>query len=276
MVRFFFFLLISNIAIAQKKFFLREAGQLPYITIYTPEQKNSGAAVIICPGGAYAFRSDDGEGVEPAKKLAAEGITGIVLDYRLPVDKDSSGDYSTTFGDLQRAIAHVRQHAKKLHIKPDHVGVMGFSAGGHLCSTIATHFKTDYTGELLGQNLRPDFVILAYAVISMADSLTHPWSRENILGKHPSTEKIIGFSNELQVTDQTPPAFITTAMNDPGVPPQNSLYFAAALEQHHVPVELFIYTKGGHAYGIHNNSADVQWIDACIRWIKNKAWKKKK
>ncbi len=269
MIRFTLILLLFTVNVSgQEKIFLGLKGELPYITIYKPEMKvKNAAAVIICPGGAYAFRSSDGEGHLPAKKLAAEGITGIVLDYRLPVHGDTLGDYATTFGDLQRAIYYVRKHSGELNISPSGIGVMGFSAGGHLCSVIGTHFNTDYTGEMKGQNLRPDFMILAYPVISMTDSITHEWSRKNILGNHPTPEKIKEFSGESQVTDSTPPTFITHAMTDDGVIVANSLYFLAALQQHRVPTEIFLYEFGGHAYGIQNKTAKVQWIDACIEWI---------
>ena len=236
--------------------------KLPLLTIFQPEKDLSkGTAIIICPGGAYAFRSELGEGINPAKKFSEAGITAFVLDYRLPAGNDT-----LPLHDAQLAITYLRTHAKEFHIDPVKIGILGFSAGGHLASTAGTHFTSNVN--------RPDFMVLVYAVISFADSITHTWTREELLGKNNITpERIKLYSNELQVTDSTPGAFIVHAMDDPGVPVENSLYFQAALLQHHVPAELFIYAHGGHGFDINNNTATVQWTVECIDWIKQMKWK---
>ncbi|MBS1503284.1 MAG: alpha/beta hydrolase [Bacteroidetes bacterium] len=237
------------------------SSELPKLTVYRPQKNQSKAAVIICAGGAYAYRSDYGEGVVPAKRLNESGITAFLLDYRLP-----KGNDTIPLHDAQAAIQYLRKNYRQFHIDPHQVGITGFSAGGHLAATAGTHFKTPEE--------RPDFMVLAYAVISMTDSLTHAWSRDNLLGKHPDSAAVRLYSNELKVTDQTPGTFITHAMDDPGVRYQNSLYFEAALLQHHVPVQLFLYAKGGHAYGVAVAGPKVQWIDAGIDWTNKEQWKK--
>jgi len=246
---------------AQEVIHLLPGSALPKLTVFRPQKRQSRAAVIICPGGAYAFRSDYGEGVVPAKKLNEAGITAFLFDYRLP-----KGNDTLPLHDAQVAIRYLRKNHKRFHIDPKQIGIMGFSAGGHLAATAGTHFKS--------ADERPDFMVLAYAVISMTDSLTHAWSKRELMGTHPDSAAVKLYSNELQVTDQTPGAFITHAMDDPGVHYQNSLYFEAALLQHHIQVRLFLYAKGGHAYGVAVKNATVQWIGPCINWIKTKGWKK--
>jgi acetyl esterase/lipase len=256
-------LLIAGAAQAQQVIHLIPGSELPKLTVFRPTKAGSkGTAVIICPGGGYGGRSDEGEGVKPAKKLKTAGITAFLLDYRLP-----EGNDTIPLHDARLALRYLRAHAKTFHIDPAKIGMMGFSAGGHLVATAGTHFTNAID--------RPDFMIMAYPVISMINGLTHQGSRDNLLGPHPDTAKVILYSDELQVTDQTPGTFITHAMDDPGVPVNNSLYFDAALLQHHVPVRLFLYAHGGHAFDIENQSAKVQWIDDCIDWIKNEDWKKK-
>jgi len=260
----FLFGLWAYLSVAQEVIHLLPGSDLPKLTVYRPAKDESkGTAVIICPGGAYAFRTEGAEGVIPALKLNEAGITAFVLDYRLP-----NGNDTLPLHDAQVAITYIRLHHKDLKIDAHKIGILGFSAGGHLAATAGTHFKDEEE--------RPDFMILAYPVISMTDSLTHAWSREDLLGKQPDTAKIRLYSNELQVTDQTPGTFITHAMDDPGVSVKNSLYFEAALLQHHVPVKLFLYAHGGHGYTINNKTAKVQWTDACIDWLKTEGWKRKR
>ena len=244
---------------------LSPGGDLPLLTLFRAKKDRSkGTAVIVCSGGAYAFRSDGGEGVGegvPAcRKLQDAGITAFLLDYRLPAGNDT-----VPLHDVQLAIKYIRANAKAFHLDPRKIGILGFSAGGHLAATADTHFKN--AAE------RPDFMVLVYPVISMADSLTHPWSRSNLLGGDTTPENIKLYSNELQVTENTPGAFIVHSMDDDGVKVDNSLYFEAALEQHRVPVKLFLYAKGGHGFGIVNRTATVQWTDSCIDWIKQMKWK---
>jgi acetyl esterase/lipase len=169
--------------------------------------------------------------------------------------------------DAEKSIRYVREHAGAYQVKADRIGIMGFSAGGHLVSTLATHFNRSYIDNPKQTSVRPDFVVLVYPVISFADSLTHWDSRNNLIGPDLTPERIKEFSNELQVTDATPPCFIVHAIDDPAVKVENSLYFEAALRQQHVPVEMFLYARGGHGFGINNRTAQVQWIDSCIDWI---------
>ena len=264
----------------------------PELTIYLPaKEKNTGIAVIICPGGGYSGVAIDHEGHDIAKKLQANGIAGFVLKYRMP-DNDLvvTKDYVPLM-DAQRAIQIVRDNAKLYAVNPNKIGIMGSSAGGHLASTAGTHYNDIQINNINKTSLRPDFIILNYPVISFADSITHLGSRFNLLGrmsmeqlgqtrkegqsfdelmlKYPfPPEKIKEFSNELQVTTDTPPAFVTHAVDDEGVKVQNSLLFIAALQKNKVPVESFFYAKGGHGYGMVNRTSAVQWIDHCILWIK--------
>jgi acetyl esterase/lipase len=254
-------LLIPIQTFAQEVIHLLPGNDLPKLTVYLPLKDNSkGTAVIICPGGAYAGRSDVTEGSEPAKKLNEAGITAFVLDYRLP-----NGVDTIPLNDAQAAIRYVRAHHQEFKIDVNRTGIMGYSAGGHLASTAGTHFKE--------QSERPDFMVLAYPVITMSAKLTHPGSRKKLLGEQPDTVKVQLYSNELQVTDNTPGTFITHAMDDATVPVQNSLYFQAALLQHYVPVQIFLYARGGHGWGINDGTVPVQWIGPCINWIKKEGWK---
>ena len=249
---------------------------MPTLTIFLPNSGNAtDIAVIICSGGSYQGVADEVEGFPAAKKLAAEGITAFVLHYRVPksdlmIDKEIG-----PMQDVQTALMYVREHAAKYHINIHSVGIMGFSAGGHLVSTAGTHFSKSYIPNPESTNLRPDFMVLIYPVISFADSLTHPLSRSNLIGPDITAEKIREYSNELHVDSRTPPTFIVHAIDDYGVLVQNSLYFYAALEQNQVPAELFLYSHGGHGFGIYNRTAVVQWITRAIEWIKQKKWEKK-
>jgi len=259
---FIIFCLVGHLVSAQQLIHLYGDNDLPTLTVYRPvKDRFKGAAVIICPGGAYAFRSTDGEGTRPARLFADSGITAFVLDYRLPAGNDT-----IPLRDAKAAIRYLRLHHNEFSVDTGRIGIMGFSAGGHLAATSGTHYSNNLE--------RPDFMVLAYPVISMTDSLTHTWSRSELMGKDTTPEKIKYYSNEMQVTDNTPGTFITHSMDDAGVSVKNSLYFEAALLQHHVPVELFLYANGGHAFDIHNKSAAVQWTEVCIPWIKQGKWKK--
>lgn len=257
--------------------FAKPGGDIPKLTVYAPEkpQKN-GIAVVVCSGGSYGGRANNVEGIPASKKLMEAGITAFLLDYRIPKAEKMDRKEVVPLTDAQRAIQYVREHAKEYKIDINKVGIMGFSAGGHLVSTVGTHFNTTELANPQNTNLRPDFMVLIYPVISFADSITHKQSRQNLIGPDLSPERIRYYSNELQVTDNTPPTYITHGMDDKLVPVANSLYFAAALKQHHVPMQMFLYEKGPHGYGVNNKLAQVQWIDDCIDWIKTSALIKKK
>ncbi len=261
----------------------------PTLTIFLPPKENAtGVAVIICPGGGYQVLAMSHEGYDMARRLNEEGIAAFVLKYRLPKGGIMKDKTIGPLQDAQRAIQLVRENAAAWNIDPKKVGILGSSAGGHLASTAGTHWQTAVIDNPRQTSLRPDFMILNYAVVSFADSLTHGGSRASLLskkeytddeyrtGKVPKTWKQLGlsaediwkYSNELQVNAQTPPAFITAPMDDNVVPVENSLYFAAALQQNRVPVETFIYPTGDHGYGMINPKAKEQWMELCLRWIK--------
>jgi acetyl esterase/lipase len=161
----------------------------------------------------------------------------------------------------------VRENAAQLNINPEKIGIMGFSAGGHLASTASTHFDIDYISNPNHISLRPDFSILGYPVVSMIDSLTHRGSRNNLLGKNPSPKEVKNFSNELQVTKNTPPTFIVLANDDKGVNPENSIKYYEALLKNHVPAEMHIYQNGGHGFGTHILEKNDNWMDVLRIWM---------
>jgi acetyl esterase/lipase len=240
----------------------------PELEIYLPEkEKAAGAAVIIYPGGSYKVLTYQAEGVRTAQEFARNGIAAFVLKYRLPDDAIMKDKKTGPLQDTQQAIKVVRENAGKWGIDINRVGIMGFSAGGHLASTAATHFEKpliDNPGKI---NLRPDFLILVYPVISMQDNLTHPDSRTNLLGASPSKEVIDLFSNEMQVADNTPPTFLIHAADDKLVDVDNSISFFEALRHHNVPVEMHIYPKGGHGFVLRQKYEE--WMLPLFSWMKN-------
>ena len=241
----------------------------PRIDVYPakPEISN-GTAVVICPGGGYWGIAIDHEGKQTAEWLNTLGITAFVLKYRLPDDAIMKDKSIGPMQDVQQAIRIVRSKADEWKIDPSKIGIMGYSAGGHLASTASTHY-TENVYEHDTTSARPDFSILIYPVISMNEGITHQGSRDALLGLNPSEEQVKRFSNELQVTDQTPPAFLACSMDDNLVPVQNSINYALALKQHHVDCELHIYEHGGHGYGL-GRSTDTEstWLEACKNWFK--------
>ncbi len=233
-----------------------------------PASKNPQSCVVICPGGGYRILASSHEGYDIAAKFNEIGVSALVLYYRLPADSAQVEKKYAPLQDAQAAIALVRTNAAKWNIDPAKVGIMGFSAGGHLAATASTHFNKDYTGSLSGANLRPDFSILLYPVISMR-SFGHGGSKQSLLGKNPTEEELALFSNEEQVTAQTPKAFIVHASDDTAVPLKNSLLYAERLTANKVPVDLHVYAKGGHGFGLNNKttSGDL-WFDRLITWMK--------
>jgi len=248
----------------------------PTLTVYLPPaDKANGAAIIVIPGGGYHMEAVDHEGVQVAKKFNEMGVAAFVLKYRLPDDATMVNKEIGPVQDAQRAIQLVREKAKEWGIDKDRVGIIGFSAGGHLASTAGTHFDHAYINVGKKTNLRPDFMILIYPVISFADSITHMGSRENLLGKDPSPEKKLEYSNELHVTKKTPPTFLVHAENDSTVKVQNMLLFATALQKNKVPFDFYLYDKGGHGFGLNNPTSDVKWIDLVHEWLNKNGWLKK-
>ncbi len=230
-------------------------------------QKSTGAAVIICPGGGYSVIVYEGEGISTAKQLASNGINAFVLKYRLPSDSTMVDKSIGPLQDVQQAIKMVRDRAKEWNVDASKIGIMGFSAGGHLAATGATHFKKALIENKSNTSLRPDFQVLVYPVISMRDSLTHRDSRKKLLGEKPSANSINDFSNELQVTSDSPPAYITFATDDKLVDVDNGISYYEALRHHNVDVEMHLYSKGDHGFIFREKS----WTEPLFHWMrKNK------
>ena len=240
----------------------------PTITKYAPVKPN-GMSVIICPGGGYERLSIDHEGIEVAKLFTEYGITAFVLKYRLPNDSIMEDKAIGPLQDAQQAIRMIRKRAADWGLNPKKIGIMGFSAGGHLASTAATHFDFIADAALINDttSVRPDFTILIYPVISFDDSIAHKGSKTKLLGKNPQPERIKYFSNELQVTKNCPPAFLVHAGDDGTVPVENSIRYYQACIKNKVLAEMHLYPKGGHGFGLHNKTTADKWFDKLITWM---------
>lgn len=250
---------------------------MPTLTVFLAagEQTNN-TAIIICPGGGYSWISYQNEGVNIAKALNRIGVSAFVLTYRLPNSETMTERCIGPLQDAQQAIKMVREKAPLWHLDPHKIGIAGFSAGGHLAATAATHFDKTMIDNANGTSLRPDFVVLCYPVISFADGIAHIGSRTNLLGSaDPPKQLIKYFSNELQVTDQTPPTFLVHTENDAVVNVNNSIVYYQALYQHKVPSELHIYPKGAHGFGLNNPASIDQWFDRMVNWMKVNDWLKR-
>lgn len=224
----------------------------PTIAVYVAKNGN-GKAIVACPGGGYAQLAMDHEGHDLAQWFNAQGITYAVLKYRMP-----NGHNEVPLSDAQQAIRIMRAHADEWGIKQ--VGIMGSSAGGHLASTAATHYTAD---------CRPDFQILFYPVISMDLNICHRGSRDNLLGKTPTDEEVQLFSNELQVTADTPPAFIMHSSDDRTVPVENSIRYYQALVKNKVPASMHLYPIGGHGWGFRDSFIyKRQWSEEMEKWLR--------
>jgi len=249
------------------------SGEIPKLTYFKPAHKKTDIAVIVCSGGSYHGRANNVEGIPACKKLNELGISAFLLDYRVPNSARMEHKEIVPMTDGQKAIIYLREHAKAYKIDSKKIGIMGFSAGGHLVTTVETHFNQTVLDNPNHVSLRPDFVVAVYPVVSFADSLTHLQSRNNLIGPDITAEKVAEFSNELHVTDKTPPTFIVAAIDDKVVKVQNSLYLEAALRQHRVPVRMFLYATGGHGFGVDRiKNVAVQWTEPCFKWILSKKW----
>jgi acetyl esterase/lipase len=241
---------------------------IPEITIYQPKASmGKNAAVIICPGGGYSILAYNLEGTTVARILNGWGVTAVVLKYRLPSDAIMKDKSIGPLQDAQRALQYLRENSGELSIDPKNIGIMGFSAGGHLASTASTHFDSAVISNLKNTSLRPDFSILVYPVISFSDQLAHSGSRNNLIGKNAAPELINNFSNELQVTEKTPPTFITLAADDKTVNPENSIKYYEALLKNKVPAELHIFQTGGHGFGAKNLLSKDNWMEILRNWM---------
>lgn len=264
----------------------------PELTVYLPnaDVEPTGIGVIICPGGGYFGLAIDHEGHYIAQKFNEKGIAAFVLKSRMPSDKTVLNKEIVPLQDAQRAIQLVRENAETWGLDVDKIGILGSSAGGHLAATLGTHYDKVVIENPNGTSFRPDFMVLNYPVISFEDSRTHMGSRFNLIGHLPEDqmaqimadratagvklakvpvdkELIMEYSNELQVTPDTPPTFISHAVDDDVVNVDNSLVFIAALQQNNVPVKSFFYAKGGHGFGMYNPNAKINWIDVCPDWV---------
>lgn len=238
----------------------------PSLAVYLPTSGTStGTAVIICPGGGYWFENAIPEGRKIAETFTSHGITAFVLKYRLPSDSIMKDKTIGPLQDAQQAIKIVRERAGEWHINPNRIGIMGFSAGGHLAASAATHFSTPLIPNKEGTSLRPDFAILIYPVISFTEGIMHKGSRDLLIGTSPSEEKTRFFSNELQVTPETPPTWLTHAGDDTLVPVANSIRFYEALIKNKVPSEMHLYPKGGHGFVLFEPTE--QWMQPLFLWL---------
>lgn len=239
----------------------------PTLTVYKADKPN-GEAVIICPGGGYSILAFDKEGTRVAEEFNKWGVTAFILKYRLPDDSINIDKSVAPLQDAQQAIRFVRNNAKEFGVDRNKIGIMGFSAGGHLASTATTHFdfKADPTNNDT-VSVRPDFSILVYPVISFDTTIAHMGSRTNLVGKNPTSDKVKFYSNELQVTSNTPPVFLVHASDDGGVPVENSVRFYQACVKNKVPVEMHLYPHGGHGFGMYNKTTDDSWMERLRNWL---------
>ncbi len=232
---------------------------VPTITAYLPESKEGASrpAVVVCPGGGYGVLAYDKEGHDIARWFAQSGVVGVVLKYRLPRPDGHVYGHEAPLADARRALALVRQEAEHWRVDPARVGIMGFSAGGHLAASASVELK----------NGGPDFSVLVYPVVSLLPGIGHDGSRKNLLGADPSPALVQRFSSELHVTENTPPAFLVHTSDDP-VRVENSLFYYSALRAAKVPAELHVFARGGHGYGMRQPDLPVgRWPELLLTWL---------
>ena len=243
----------------------------PTLKIFLADNKNiKNAAVIICPGGGYAHLSNEKEGDNVAVWLNSIGVSAFVLKYRLPSDMIMEDKTVGPLQDAQEAMRIVRRHADEWNLDATKIGVLGFSAGGHLASTLSTHYNDTVYKTNDNISSRPDFSILIYPVISMDETTTHKVSKENLLGEKPSNELIAKFSNEKQVDSNTPTTFLVHATDDKSVVVENSITYYLALKRHNVPAEMHVYETGGHGFSLGDDGTNQNWPLACEKWMISK------
>jgi acetyl esterase/lipase len=252
----------------------KEEKDTPALFLYpAPKDKATGAGIVVCPGGGYGGLAVDHEGEQVAQWLNSIGVNAYVLRYRL----GSAGyRHPVMMNDVNRAIRTVRAKASEWNNDPHRIGVLGFSAGGHLASTAVTHWdegKADAADPIDRVSCRPDWGVLVYPVITMTSPYTHNGSRENLLGKTPDAELVELMSNEKQVNAKTPPCFLVHSVDDKVVPPENSLMFAASLTKNGVPFGMVILEKGGHGYGLGGKDPVLStWPALCAQWMRGRGF----
>jgi acetyl esterase/lipase len=240
---------------------------IPTITPFFPEKgKANGTSVIICPGGGYSGLAIKSEGYDVAREFNKIGVTAFVLKYRLPSDLVMVDRTIGPLQDAEQAMLVVRSRAAEWGLNPSKIGIMGFSAGGHLASTFATHFNKVVIDNKANVSLRPDFAILMYPVITFGEK-THRGSKNNLVGATASAEMVDLYSNEKQVTANTPMTFIVHAADDNVVPIENTLMFYDALLKNKVSGEMHVYAAGGHGFGLNNRKSKAKWFDWCTTWM---------
>jgi len=243
----------------------------PTMRLYRPKEPN-GAAVLICPGGGYGALATDHEGHQLAVWYNQIGVTAAVLKYRL----GRRYAHPAPLNDAQRGLRYLRSHADELGLSSDRIGVMGFSAGGHLAATLSTHFddgNADADEPIERVSCRPDFTVLGYPVISLTADYAHSGSARNLLGESPDPELLRSLSNETQVTEETPPAFIFQTGEDRGVPAENAIDYVLALRRHGIPCELHLYQNGPHGVGMGiGDPVLASWMDRLHDWLRTNGW----
>lgn len=239
----------------------------PTVTKFVPENPN-GTSIVICPGGGYAYLAINKEGFKVAEWLNTLGITAFVLKYRLPSDDIMEDKSVGPLQDAQESIRFIRRHAKKWQLNPDKIGIIGFSAGGHLASTLSTHYNDKIYKVADSISAKPNFSVLVYPVISMETEIAHKGSRNNLLGIMPSSKLIEHFSNEKQIDSYTPATFLVHAIDDKGVPVENSIRYFLALKDHNVPSEIILYQNGGHGFGLGKTGTSQYWTKSCEEWLR--------
>jgi acetyl esterase/lipase len=240
----------------------------PTLTVFLPDNnKNTGTAIIVIPGGGYSGLAFNHEGIDVAKKFADAGVAAFLLKYRLPSDLIMEDRSIGPLQDAQRAIQIIRERAGEWKIDTSKIGVIGFSAGGHLASTFGTHYNKALIDNKSNVSLRPSFMALIYPVITMGE-LTHGGSKRNLIGQNAPAEMVNLYSNEKQVDANTPPAFLVHAQDDKVVPIENSLMMYEAITKAGAKAEMHLYQAGGHGFGMNNKTTPDQWFDHCINWLK--------
>lgn len=238
----------------------------PTLTAFVPQNPN-GTSVIVCPGGGYTFLAINKEGYKVAEWLNTLGITAFVLKSRLPHDEIMENKTVGPLQDAQEAVRYIRRHASKWNLDAQKIGIIGFSAGAHLAATLSTKYDEVVYQPKNNVSAKPDFAMLIYPVISMTNEIGHQGSRNRLLGKNPSDELIHAFSAEKLVNAETPPTFLVHALDDKGVPAENSINYFLALRQHQVLSEMHVYESGGHGFGLGNKGTSRFWTEACIKWL---------
>lgn len=258
----------ENIIFKEGVFYSTSKVSEPTLSVFLPlKEKSNGTSIVICPGGGYSHLAIDKEGFKVAEWFNSIGITAFVLKYRLPSDLIMEDKTVGPLQDAQEAIRFVRRNAKKWNLDIEKVGVIGFSAGGHLASTLSTHYNDTVYAVSDAISAKPNFSILIYPVISMTNEITHKGSQQNLLGKQSSDILIEKYSNELLVNSETPPTFLIHATDDNVVPVENSINYYLALKNSNVQSEMHLFQNGGHGFGLGVKLTSDSWPVLCKNWL---------